>query len=92
MEQTIEGGARATEDKTRSRPPPRGPWSERHGSEQQVSATRFAVPSFLFAEPALAVGHAVCACTAIPSSQVSQLARSGYSASMAVPRFSRSVL
>jgi hypothetical protein len=27
------------------------------GSEQQMSATRFAAPSFLFAEPALTVGH-----------------------------------
>ena len=33
-------------------------WSERHGSEQQMSATRFAAPSFLFAEPALTVGRA----------------------------------
>ena len=32
-------------------------WSERHGITQQMSATRFAAPSFLFAEPALPVIH-----------------------------------
>jgi len=28
-------------------------WSERHGSEQQMPATCFAVPPILFAEPVL---------------------------------------
>ena len=58
MEQTIEGGAKASGTK-RGADPLREDhaWSERHGSEQQMSATRFAAPSFLFAEPALTVGH-----------------------------------
>ena len=32
-------------------------WSERHGTEQQTSATCFAAPSFLFAEAVLTVSH-----------------------------------
>ena len=36
-------------------------WSERHGSEQQMSATCFAAPSFFVAEPALPAGDGPCA-------------------------------
>jgi hypothetical protein len=46
--------ARGRQSKTRSRPPPRGQaWSKRHGTEQQISATRFAASIFLVCAPVL---------------------------------------